>query len=215
MAPRRGWRKPGLPSPFSPAEMSYPGEEWRPVVGWERHYRVSDLGRVYSLHQSGRLATGMSVRGGYRVVKLRSEGRRANVPVHHMVLEAFVGPRPKGLQGCHGNGNSNDNRLENLRWDTALANHADRLRHGTSLRGRPPSARLTHEQIHAIRTDGKTDAHWARTLRVSSASIGAARTGKTWPEHPTPPDRRRREGGGRYSGAVATAERERGNYFHE
>lgn len=59
--PRSGWKKLQPPAPFNPETFSLPGEEWRPALGWERYYRVSSLGRVYSLHQSGRLATGMEV----------------------------------------------------------------------------------------------------------------------------------------------------------
>lgn len=58
--------------------------------------------------------------------------------VHLLVLEAFVGPCPPGLEGCHTNGDGLDNKLTNLRWDTHAANMQDRLRHG-----RNPSANAT------------------------------------------------------------------------
>jgi hypothetical protein len=51
--------------------------------------------------------------------------------VHQLVLEAFVGPRPRGMESCHNNGNQTDNRLVNLRWDTKSENNLDRVRHGT------------------------------------------------------------------------------------
>ncbi|MDP7729539.1 HNH endonuclease [Mycobacterium sp. TY813] len=51
--------------------------------------------------------------------------------MHHLVLEAFVGPRPPGLEGCHGNGDPADNSVANLRWDTRSANVFDSVRHGT------------------------------------------------------------------------------------
>lgn len=46
--------------------------------------------------------------------------------IHKLVLEAFVGERPSGMQACHGNGDKTDNRLVNLRWDTVKANHRDK-----------------------------------------------------------------------------------------
>lgn len=52
--------------------------------------------------------------------------------VHHLVLEAFVGPRPPGYHGCHNNGERLDNRPENLRWDTVTENNRDIVRHGRS-----------------------------------------------------------------------------------
>lgn len=180
MAPRKGWKKADLPCEFRPEAMSSPGEEWRPVVGWERHYRVSNLGRVYSLHQSGRFVTGMRVRDGYHVVKVRHGERRANVQVHHMVLEAFVGPRPAGAQGCHCNGDSTDDRAINLRWDTPQANQNDRVKHGTSIRGRS-TPRLPADTVRSIRTTpGITAAEWAAKLGVSATTIFNARRGRTW-----------------------------------
>lgn len=195
---RGGWKKPQPVAPFEPDTFSLPGEEWRPVVCWERYYRVSSLGRVYSLHQTGRLVIGMPVEG-YRVLKVRDKERRGHLPVHCMVLEAFVGPRPSTThEGCHDNGEPSDNRLSNLRWDTAVANQADRIKHGTSLKGKPMFLRLTAEVVHQIRTAGKTDMYWAALLKTTRGTIQSARTGKTWQEVETPPDIRRRVPGGRY-----------------
>ena len=42
-----------------------------------------------------------------------------------------MGPCPAGMEGCHGNGNRQDNRLENLRWATRKHNHYDAICHGT------------------------------------------------------------------------------------
>lgn len=50
--------------------------------------------------------------------------------VHQLVLEAFVGPRPEGMEACHWNDVCTDNRLENLRWDTTSANRHDQVRNG-------------------------------------------------------------------------------------
>lgn len=56
-------------------------------------------------------------------------GRRRNFYVHELVLLAFHGPRPAGFEGCHGDGDSKNNRASNLRWDTPAMNIADRTRH--------------------------------------------------------------------------------------
>lgn len=64
---------------------------------------------------------------GYLCVKISGE----TVKVHHLVLEAFHGPRPYGLEGCHGPGGSQDNRAEVLRWDTHQENLKDRERNKT------------------------------------------------------------------------------------
>lgn len=46
--------------------------------------------------------------------------------VHLYVLETFVGPRPEGMQACHGDGDPANNRLSNLRWDTCSNNNLDK-----------------------------------------------------------------------------------------
>lgn len=47
---------------------------------------------------------------------------------------------------------------------------------------------LNYDRVHAIRTSGKTDRHYARLWRMTDGSIRDARTGRTWAQHPTPPD---------------------------
>lgn len=48
-----------------------------------------------------------------------------------LVLLAFVGPRPKGMECCHNDGDPENNSLDNLRWDTHSSNVYDAIRHGT------------------------------------------------------------------------------------
>ena len=112
-------------------------EEWRPVVGYEGDYEVSSCGRVRSLDRlvqrptspfraRGRTLKPVLVRG-YPLVTLRG-GRRHLV--HVLMLEAFVGPRPEGMYGCHWDDVKTNNVLSNLRWDTPAANSEDKRRHG-------------------------------------------------------------------------------------
>lgn len=117
-------------------------ERWKPIPGWEGYYSASDMGRIRSLDRvvphptSGRL----TVRGRVLDVYDRVDGHCAvslcrgdlvlNPLVHRLVMAAFVGPCPDGMEVCHNNGVPNDNRLTNLRYDTASSNHLDRVKHG-------------------------------------------------------------------------------------
>jgi hypothetical protein len=68
---------------------------------------------------------------GYRSVALMMHNKRARTwRVNVLVLIAFVGERPPGADSCHCNGDRQDNRLTNLRWDTRQANAMDASRHG-------------------------------------------------------------------------------------
>lgn len=126
-------------------------ENWRPVKGCEDSYEVSDLGRVRSLDRIvqrrdgkqrralGRLMAIQSNRSGHKVVRLKRNGCGRNRYVHQMVLEAFVGPRPAGMDACHNDGNPSNNVVSNLRWDTTSNNILDAVVHGTH-----PSTAKTH-----------------------------------------------------------------------
>lgn len=118
-------------------------EIWRPVVGKEGQYEVSDLGRVRSLDRyvelapSARIPAGMTVFRLGRVLRPHTLpyghqqvmlGRDLNTLVHKLVAEAFLGPRPEGCEVCHNDGDATNNRVDNLRWDTRTGNNLDRAR---------------------------------------------------------------------------------------
>lgn len=88
---------------------------------------------------------------GYLRVCIHQDGKRRYCTVHSLVLEAFVGPRPAGMQACHFDGNKENNRLDNLRWATASENQRDNARLGTIARGeRNGAAKITAEQARLI-----------------------------------------------------------------
>lgn len=114
-------------------------ETWRPVLGYEGIYEVSDLGSVRSLdrfdargsRRRGRMMAQVPhVQSGRPTVLLTRRNRHRSTLVHTLVLEAFKGPRPRGMEACHANGDRTDNRLANLRWDTRSANQLDAVRLG-------------------------------------------------------------------------------------
>jgi NUMOD4 motif/HNH endonuclease len=132
-------------------------EEWRPVVGWESFYRVSNLGRIRSLDRaiirsngtprrySGRqLSPARNRTTGYMFVCMKGDGRQQHAPVHRLVLLAFVGPAPDGMECRHLNGVPDDNRLPNLAWGTHTENMQDVVRHGTHWLGRLESCKRGH-----------------------------------------------------------------------
>lgn len=113
-------------------------EEWRPVLGWEHYYEVSSQGRVRRIvggkgSQRGRCKC-MSPNRGRTRVGLNRPGEERVEHVHVLMLEAFRGPRPAGMDGCHEDGNSLNNAIENLRWGTSQSNADDRVRDGATTR---------------------------------------------------------------------------------
>lgn len=105
-------------------------EEWRPVVGMEGKYEVSDHGRVWSWPRR-RPLTLVETPLGYLVVCLSRPPGSTTRKVHRLVLEAFVGPAPEGAETRHLDGDKHNNWLSNLAWGTSLENAADTCAHGT------------------------------------------------------------------------------------
>jgi hypothetical protein len=104
----------------------------------------------------------------YCIVQLRAvaNGKVRNYYVHRLVLEAFVGPCPPGMLACHNDGNTANNDVGNLRWDTIKNNQADKRKHGTQPLGeRAGGAKLKEADIHTIRR--------LRKAGISQQEIGA------------------------------------------
>lgn len=144
-------------------------EIWRDVFGYESVYQVSNIGRVkriapYRNTYVGRLLTLNLDNGGYLRVHLSKNGKSINRSVHQLVLEAFVHPRSRGLQGRHLNGDKLDNRLTNLRWGTRSENQKDSIRHGTKFQPNTSGsnsgmAKLNESQVRQIRELYKAKRH--------------------------------------------------------
>ena len=100
-------------------------EVWKPVVGFGDRYLVSNLGDVYSALARRNLKSAPTE--GYPTVVL---GRGNTRRVCHLVAAAFIGPRPKGLDVCHKNGDRADSRANNLRYGTRGSNNEDLVFHG-------------------------------------------------------------------------------------
>lgn len=121
-------------------------EVWRPVVGYERLYEVSDQGQVRSLDRAvvqmnrggqcvrvykGRMLVQVPDRKGYLTVCLSKDGRHRTTKVHQIVLAAFVGPRLEGQVTRHGVKGNSCNALSNLCYGTQRENILDKKRDGS------------------------------------------------------------------------------------
>lgn len=107
-------------------------ELWKPVLGYEGFYEVSNLGRVRSLNRptknrnklaKGRILKGKISSNGYPTVHLSLNGIANWIHIHRLVALAFI-PNPDNLPMInHLNEIKTDNRVENLEWCTALHNN--------------------------------------------------------------------------------------------
>jgi hypothetical protein len=136
------------------------------VASYEGLYEVSYWGHVRSLSRlvggphgpasrvfPGRLLEWYIRPDGYPEVQLSREGRAKKRFVHHVVLEAHVGPRPAGQEARHGPGGKLRPWVINLCWGIREDNVGpDRVRDGQSNRGeRHGNAKRTTDEVLEIR----------------------------------------------------------------
>jgi hypothetical protein len=137
--------------------------------------------------QVGHVLAGTKDAYGYVRVKLcAAPGKHYTKKAHHVVAEAFIGPRPDGLEVNHINGVRDDNRPENLEYVTHLANVHDAVakRNSYSKPGeRNPRAKLTWAQVNDIRArlaSGERQCDLARAYQVDKTTMSSLARGETW-----------------------------------
>jgi len=120
-------------------------------------------------------------RKGYPQVGLYRDGKRTMSPVHKVVLEAFVGPRPDGMECRHLDGDRSNSCLVNLCWGTSSENKADMIKHGTSNQGeRNGYAVLCAIDVWLIRHCKGIQQQLADFFGVSRVHVGNIRNRKKW-----------------------------------
>lgn len=105
-------------------------ENWKPVVGYEGLYSVSDLGRIRSeARDKGRCRSQkimhqyVNKRGrGYFITSLYKDRKHHIVKIHHLVAKAFIGPTPEGYEVNHKNTDTFNNCADNLEYITHKEN---------------------------------------------------------------------------------------------
>lgn len=175
-------------------------ENWKPVVGFEGRYEVSDLGRVRTLLRIPKLIRGVPSHNGYpRVCLSRGPAKEDHVShvVHRLVLVAFVGPPAAGQECDHINGDRADARLANLRWVTRSENatYAHRRHRAAPWTGgeRNGNAILTAPQARLIQELRRINAvsGWIATLasawNLHRGVIESVACGRTWASVRTSP----------------------------
>lgn len=129
-------------------------EQWKPVVGYEGLYEVSNLGRVrsmFSYYSRGGVCVKilkLTQSYGYLTCGLRKHGVWKNFGVHRLVAEAFLPNPEKYTQINHKNGLKYDNSVDNLEWCTQKQN----VRHAIST-----GLKLTKAQKCEIEKNKKYD----------------------------------------------------------
>lgn len=174
-------------------------EVWKSIRGFKGHYEVSSQGRVRSLARTVPMSDGRKYKVSSKPLTLRESkfgyihvclmlNQKGHHPlVHRLVLEAFVGPCPEGMECCHEDGNKSNNHLGNLRWDTRESNRADSTRLGMSHGAHPGenhwNAKLKPKDVLEIRKltrDSVLHKVIAEKFGVSITTVRDIKSRKSW-----------------------------------
>lgn len=169
--------------------MTAPNETWKAIPGYESRYQVSDLGRVRSINfwdgrrqVTGRVLRPGAMNSGRVSVAL---GRGNSRMVHALVMLAFVGPYPPGLEILHGNSQPSDNRLTNLAYGTRSANIKMDYALGTRVPARVKGSahglsKLNNQAVRHIRCSLLSSKDLGALYGVTYTTIDSAKLRKTW-----------------------------------
>lgn len=168
--------------------------DWRDIPGFTG-YQVSNDGRVRSCRNThGQLTS------DWHTLKpiLQSQTKRLTVnlagqsggkyrfavkQVHQLVLLAFVGVQPPGMQVRHLDGNPLNNNLSNLRYGTPKENGEDTARHGSLKGENNPHAKITWAiaaKIRLLRDMGFKLTEIAEFYPLKKAMISRIARRKAW-----------------------------------
>jgi hypothetical protein len=169
-------------------------EIWRPVVGYEGFYEVSNLGNVRSIDRvdsqgqmrHGRVRKLLLNKVGYLYVGISVNNKKANLNVHRLVAKAFI-PNPDNKpQVNHIDGNKTNNVVSNLEWATISENtlHAYKTKLIKNCKGEASAlAKLTKRQVVDIYKrlrGGELAVKLAKEYGVSKNTIADIKHQRTW-----------------------------------
>ena len=153
-------------------------EIWKDIVGYEGHYKISNLGRVKSLkYGKEQILKNVKNGRGYLQVDLLKNGEEKTYYIHRIVAQVFL-PNPQNLpQINHKNEDKTDNNANNLEWCTAKYNN----NYGTH---NQRSAEKRSKPVLQYTKDGKFVKEWKsardieRNLGYNSGYISSCCNGK-------------------------------------
>lgn len=152
-------------------------EEWRRLFGFNDMYEVSSFGRIRNTKR-GTILSPRERSGGYLAINIGTP--KKDIPVHHLVLSLFVGPR-FGKEANHKDGDKRNNRADNLEWTSQLENRNHAVKNGLHNTGRGPRrSNLSVSEIKLIRSSKETNVELATKYKVHAMTISRVRNHKVF-----------------------------------
>lgn len=162
-------------------DMEQTPEIWKPIPGFKgieasSHGRIRDAVKVRKLSLTGKY---YKVGRGY--LACRIEGKL--VKAHRLVALAFLEPVPNKPLVNHRDGNTSNNRPENLEWTDTAENtqHSFANGHQVALRGEAKgTAKLTAAIVAEMRASGFGKEKASKVFGISRTQAGRILKGESW-----------------------------------
>mgnify|MGYP004417315998 CR=1 FL=1 len=140
-------------------------ELWKPIVGFESNYLISNWGRIISLPRNGvsnqpKILFPYLSKFGYYRIKLSKNNQYNWNLVHRLVAQAFLPNIHNKTQINHIDGNKQNNRFNNLEWCTAKENKM----HSIDVLKRRPYTKLSEKEVLEIRSKYKSGKYFQTDL---------------------------------------------------
>lgn len=163
-------------------------EVFLPVIGFEKRYKISNHGRLFSYGgKYGKIWHEMKCSpdwAGYIPCLLRDKEKKYNCRIHQLVAKHFI-PNPFGLKTVnHIDGNKANNHISNLEWVTPRENIIHAVKTGLmDFKGeKHPNSKLTNDQVYAIKYSltKLKNTEVAKIFNMSRHQISDIRKGINW-----------------------------------
>lgn len=165
-------------------------ENWKPVIGYEFLYEVSDLGKIRTVPKKGFnkqiiRKTRKDIRTGYLVIQLRKNNVSKTIRIHSIVIETFLGIKTTRKLVCnHINGIKTDNRLINLETISQKENVRHAIKLGLTkipIKDERPNSKIKEKDFDLLKKyfdEGKTSKEISKIFNVNPTTISRIRKGK-------------------------------------
>lgn len=132
-------------------------EQWRPIPGFSR-YEASNLGQIRNIQTLRAISRNARSRTGYPLIFLRPDGERLRktVNIASAVAATWLGPRPKGFQIDHKDGNKLNDAATNLEYVSQSENIQRSFDNGQHPYRPGPLRFLTEQQYAGIKALWRT-----------------------------------------------------------